>query len=287
VLLTAGCATPLGDDELVDLGIGREGGASRLQDSLLVTCHLQGRVRRVGNMTYQAPRRVEMLTQRECGARGGDYVLFDRSDYASALQSLLPDARAGDALAQTYVGEIYEKGLGLPAPDPAEAAVWYRKAAAQGNVAAQVALGSLYERGFGVSADKSEALNWYRKASGIADDPLEFRSTFEAERAALKQELAKRRQIAADLRRRVNDQQARAQLLAQKREAASRAAQLKARARAASAARMATAQLAAQAPLPEQEQLQAKVQRLERLELALKSSSDDFSALESSLVESS
>ncbi|UHD16092.1 tetratricopeptide repeat protein [Thiocapsa bogorovii] len=150
-------------------------------------------------MTYLTPRRAVKATQRDCAIRGGEYVLFDRSDYGSALQALLPKARAGDAVAQTYVGEIYEKGLGLPGPDYASAAEWYRKAANNDHGPAQISLGSLYERGLGVPNDKSEALNWYRRGSGLTQDKLIFESAMKAERAAFNRELALRNQVAASL----------------------------------------------------------------------------------------
>ena len=70
-------------------------------------------------------------------------MAYDRADYRSALRVWEEQATQGDARAQTYVGEIYEKGLGVP-PDYALAAVWYRKAADQGDARAQVNLGHLY-----------------------------------------------------------------------------------------------------------------------------------------------
>lgn len=88
-----------------------------VKDYVLVDCLLPGQIRRLGTrMTYLSARRSVKTTERDCGVRGGEYVLFDRSDYASALTALLPKARSGDPVAQTYVGEIYEKGLGLASP---------------------------------------------------------------------------------------------------------------------------------------------------------------------------
>ena len=82
-----------------------------IDDLTLVDCLLPGQIRQLGTrMTYLAPRRSVKSTKSECGIRGGEFVLFDRSDYASALQTLLPKAQSGDPVAQNYVGEIYEKG---------------------------------------------------------------------------------------------------------------------------------------------------------------------------------
>ncbi|MBK1705543.1 tetratricopeptide repeat protein [Halochromatium glycolicum] len=180
-----------------------------LDDLMLVDCLLPSQVRQLGTkMTYLAPRRYIKTTKSDCGIRGGEFILYDRSDYRSALQALLPEARAGDPVAQTYVGEIYEKGLGLPEPDYAAAASWYRKAAQSGHRPAQASLGSLYERGLGLDQDQATALNWYRKATGIADDNLMFESQLNAERAAFRRELALRNQVAASLRAQLEDAQA-------------------------------------------------------------------------------
>ncbi len=85
----------------------------------------------------------------------------------------LPKAQAGDPEAQTYTGEIYEKGLGVQ-PDYNTAADWYRKAAAQGNSRAQINLGNLYEKGLGVEKNLSTAMEWYRKASGLEKKGLPY-----------------------------------------------------------------------------------------------------------------
>ena len=69
-------------------------------------------------------------------------------------------------MAQTNVGEIYEKGFGT-APDYANAAKWYQKAADQGYPRALINLGFLYEQGLGVPKDPVAALKLYRKAAGI------------------------------------------------------------------------------------------------------------------------
>ena len=134
-------------------------------------------------------------------------------------------------MAQTHVGEIYEKGLGLPNPDYAKAAVWYRKAADQEHSAAQTRLGALYERGLGVPKNKAQALNWYRKASGIDQDELAFKSSLQAERAAFRQEMAKRRQLVASLQQRLRStptpsKAARAAIKTQKLDTKSRVEQL-------------------------------------------------------------
>ncbi|MEM6794989.1 MAG: caspase family protein [Acidobacteriota bacterium] len=81
----------------------------------------------------------------------------------------LPQAEAGNAEAQYFVGQIFEKGLG-GTPDPESAAAWYQKAAEQDFGPAQINLGYLYEEGLGVEQDEVAALNWYRRAAGLAAD---------------------------------------------------------------------------------------------------------------------
>jgi hypothetical protein len=126
---------------------------------LIVDCLLPGRVQRLGrSVTYLTARRPAKLTAGDCEIRGGEYVAYDRANYTTALQVWLADAERGDPKAQTYVGEIYERGLGRAA-DPATAASWYQRAAAQGYARAQINLGSLYEIGLGVARDKAKAHN--------------------------------------------------------------------------------------------------------------------------------
>jgi hypothetical protein len=158
---------------------------------IVVDCLLPGQVRKLGGqMTYLSPRRPVKATASECEIRGGEYVAYDRANYATALQVWLPQANAGDAQAQTYVGEIYEKGLGLP-PDYAKAAEWYRKAADQGHSRALSNLAYLYEKGLGVAQDGVMALNLYRKAAGLTEDELVFASEVAAVQSQLDEAVAK------------------------------------------------------------------------------------------------
>ncbi len=139
-------------------------------DLLIVDCLLPAKVRRLGRRnTYLMPRRPIKTTTADCRIRGGEYTEPDQASHATALRVWLPQAKAGDQEAQFYVGQIFEKGLGV-APDYESAAVWYERAAEQGYEAAQIGLGYLYEQGLGVAQDKTVALGWYRKAAGLAED---------------------------------------------------------------------------------------------------------------------
>ncbi|MCG8317127.1 MAG: caspase family protein [Pseudomonadales bacterium] len=187
-LMAAGCATTPAPQ------IPEE--ARNADDLLIIDCLLPGQVRKLGSFsTYLTARRPIKTTASDCEIRGGEYVAFDRADYATALKIWLPLADAGDPEAQTYVGEIFEKGLGIK-PDYNAAAQWYTKAAQQNFSRAQINLGNLYEKGLGVPKDKAVALNWYRKASGVQSDDLQYTSTVEIASEAQKELDALREEVA-------------------------------------------------------------------------------------------
>ncbi|MES2825564.1 MAG: caspase family protein [Pseudomonadota bacterium] len=140
-------------------------GYKPLAELQIVDCALPGQVNRLGNMTYVSERRATRTTASDCNLRGGEYVAYDRADYRSALNVWLKNAEQGNPEAQTYVGEIFEKGLGQEA-DYATAALWYSKAAEQGYQRAQINLGFLYEKGLGVAKDVAKALSYYRLSAG-------------------------------------------------------------------------------------------------------------------------
>ena len=139
---------------------------------LIVDCLLPGQVRQLGSkLTYVAARRAIKTTAGDCEIRGGEYVASDRASHATALRIWLPLAKQGDPEAQTYVGEIFEKGAG-GRPDYAGAAEWYRAAAEQGFSRAMLNLGNMFEQGLGFPADPALARAWYRRAAGV--DGLSF-----------------------------------------------------------------------------------------------------------------
>ncbi|MCF6263441.1 MAG: caspase family protein [Xanthomonadales bacterium] len=162
---------------------------------LIVDCMLPGKIRQLGGGTrYQSARRPIKTSGANCEIRGGEYVAYDRANYATALKVWLPQAKSGDAKAQTYVGEMFEKGLGTQ-PDYATALKWYMQAAEQGYDRAQMNIGGMYEKGLGVTKDELMALNWYRKATGLGEDELTFSSNLneiEAEAEGLRKTLAQK-----------------------------------------------------------------------------------------------
>ncbi|MGZ8944172.1 MAG: caspase family protein [Methylococcaceae bacterium] len=191
----------------------------------IVDCLLPGQIRKLGSqMTYLTARRPVKTTAGDCEIRGGEYVAYDRANYASALKVWLPQAQQGDAEAQVTLGEIYEKGLGGGVADPKLAAQWYLKAAEQGNSRAKVNLGYLYEKGLGVKQDKAVALNWYRKASGLESSDLQFASadevtvpsTYQQQLEELRQESKGYKEEAESLRKQLDTTQQQLSLQKQK-----------------------------------------------------------------------
>ena len=85
-------------------------------DLEIVDCLLPGQVRQLGNSTFLSQRRPIRTTTAECSIRGGEYVAYDRADIKQALRIWMQTAEGGDPEAQTNVGEIYERGMGVP-PD--------------------------------------------------------------------------------------------------------------------------------------------------------------------------
>lgn len=80
------------------------------------------------------------------------------------VQDTRTKAEAGDAAAQSLLGDMYSKGTGAP-QDYKQAAIWYRKAADQGHAGSQNYLAQLYEVGQGVPRDGAEAAKWFQKAA--------------------------------------------------------------------------------------------------------------------------
>ncbi|WP_296926398.1 tetratricopeptide repeat protein [Thiohalocapsa sp.] len=179
-LLLAGCASSGGESVYAQAAGANDNPATverlvnQAEDLTVVDCLLPGRMRRMGTtVTWVTRPRPVKKTATDCEILGGQYILFDRANPSTALAVWRSAADAGDATAQTYVGEIYERGLTGTA-NPAEAARWYKKAADQGFARAQLLLGNLYEKGQGVPKDPVQALDLYRKAADLNEDKVVY-----------------------------------------------------------------------------------------------------------------
>jgi TPR repeat protein len=103
---------------------------------------------------------VAIATPLAQAGRKEGIAAYKRGDWAAALAELSPLAEEGDALAQFYVGYMYESGKGVEA-DLEHAARLYRAAAEQGEEKAQFNLAAALESGRGVTLDLTEAHSWY------------------------------------------------------------------------------------------------------------------------------
>src|SRR5919205_3376382 len=86
--------------------------AQTADDLAIVDCRLPPKQRRIGNRTYPMAARPVRTTAVDCRIRGGEYTVYDRSNYATSLKLWLAEAEKGDAEAAYYVGKLYEGGLG-------------------------------------------------------------------------------------------------------------------------------------------------------------------------------
>lgn len=92
---------------------------------------------------------------------------YARHDYARAEPLLLIEAERGSPTAQTYIGFMYQNGLGVPRNYSA-AAAWLNQAAQQGEPTAQFLLGLLFDKGYGVPMDWVQAEVWLNLAASRA-----------------------------------------------------------------------------------------------------------------------
>jgi len=93
---------------------------------------------------------------------------YKSGDWTTAMSELKPLAENGNAVAQLYVGFLYQTGKGLPI-DLDQAIHWYTEAANQDNARAQFNLATAYESGRGVEKDLAAAHRWY-----LASAELDF-----------------------------------------------------------------------------------------------------------------
>ena len=89
---------------------------------------------------------------------------YNKKDYATALREWTPLAVQGDAKAQSVLGWMYRKGLGVP-QNHKTAVKWFTLAAKQDFADAQSNLGAMYDKGRGVLQDYVRAHIWFNIAA--------------------------------------------------------------------------------------------------------------------------
>jgi TPR repeat protein len=100
----------------------------------------------------------------------GQMLMADPHHAARGLALCKEAAEAGDADAQSAVGDAYFAGIGARR-DHAEARRWYEKAAAQNDTNAARRLGEMYARGDGGPKDTKQAVKIWQSAEK-AGDPM-------------------------------------------------------------------------------------------------------------------
>ncbi|MEM6461709.1 MAG: tetratricopeptide repeat protein [Pseudomonadota bacterium] len=111
----------------------------------------------------------------EDAADEGDaaYGAFQRGRYLTAYQLALPRAKLGDPAAQTLLGEIYSRGLGLP-QNHKQAAFWYSSAAESGDRSAQLNYALMLLEGRHVAPDPEKARDLMRRAADAGNSSAQF-----------------------------------------------------------------------------------------------------------------
>lgn len=93
---------------------------------------------------------------------------YQAKDFPAALSEAQRAAEAGEPRSSFLLGVMYQAGQGVAA-DPAQAVVFYEKAAKGGVVGAFSKLAQAYARGAGVAKDRDKALAYARRAAQIGD----------------------------------------------------------------------------------------------------------------------
>lgn len=104
----------------------------------------------------------------ETTAFPADYAFgaFQRGWFLTAFSLALDRAKAGDSTAQTLLGVLLSRGLGVK-QDLAAAADWFGLAGKGGDREALYALGQLYLAGQGLAVDPAKAAELFREAADL------------------------------------------------------------------------------------------------------------------------
>jgi TPR repeat protein len=103
---------------------------------------------------------------------------FGSGGQTAAVARFRSAAARGHAEAAFRLAEAFRTGLSAYQPEPAEAAMWYRRAALKGFGLAAAWLARAYEEGDGVPADAAQARHWAEVAEGLQPHQALSRSLF-------------------------------------------------------------------------------------------------------------
>ncbi|MCF6321163.1 MAG: sel1 repeat family protein [Rhizobiaceae bacterium] len=101
------------------------------------------------------------------------YGAFQRGYYLTAFKYALPLAKLGDPAAQTLIGELYDKGLGIKL-DKKEATLWYKFAAQNGSREAQFSYALKLLEGKYVTQDKKAARELLKSSADAGHSVAQF-----------------------------------------------------------------------------------------------------------------
>ena len=107
-----------------------------------------------------------------------------KSSPKSPPAAIRSDVDCVDAEAQFHRGLQFATGAGA-AHDYAQAADWYRKAAAQNHGLAHFNLGMMYARGQGVVQDTAQSAVWFGRAANLGDAGGQFHMGRNCQRASM------------------------------------------------------------------------------------------------------
>lgn len=103
---------------------------------------------------------ILLISLTACTSSDDPYIAYSNGDYETAREKLEPLAAEGDQVAQTYLGSMYQMGLGVKR-DYQQAYMLYEKAAKDGYASAQYNIGVMLYEGLGVDEDRNQAYGWF------------------------------------------------------------------------------------------------------------------------------
>ncbi|WP_342453116.1 tetratricopeptide repeat protein [Jiella mangrovi] len=132
----------------------------------IIACHAPSQAAAQGTAAPAAGSKDAAAAGKSQGPSKADlaYGAFQRGYYLTAVKLAEPLANLGDPAAQTLLGEIYSRGLGVRR-DMKEAARWFKAAATAGNPEAQFRYAMILLDGTVVEKDEAQARDLMQAAA--------------------------------------------------------------------------------------------------------------------------